>query len=115
MPLSAIPAHDNALLRFLKAHGILRRAAKGRPFLAAVGAPAFSCRSAAGTNVITLGGYYQLAVRRPESGVLEVGLLHGRRPDMLDAAFVEPGARPLQGYDDIRILCGVLDGLAVSR
>jgi hypothetical protein len=112
MPLSAIPAHDNALIRFLKAHGILRRAVSGRPFLAAIGAPAFSCRRAPGSNVITLGGYYQLAVRRTVEGELEVGLRHGRRPDMEDAVFVEAGARPIQGFGDVRVLCGVLDGLA---
>ncbi len=115
MPLSVIPAHDNALLRFLKAHGILRRAATGRSFLAHIGAPAFSCRSAPGSNVITLGGYYQLAIRRPEHGELEVGLVHSRRPDMARAAFMEGGGRPLRSYGDVRILCGILDGLTYHQ
>lgn len=103
---SVTPALEDAvLLRFLKAHGLLRRIASGRAFVAAVGAPAAARRRREAPNVIRLGGYYRLAVRRRADGALEVGVLHGRRPDLADAEFEDASARALVGATDVQAAC----------
>jgi hypothetical protein len=102
---------DPALLRFMKAHGLLRRVASGRPFVAALGAPATARRRREAGNVLHLDGYYRLAVRRRGDGALEVGLLHGRRPDLADAAFRDDSAQLLAGWADLRAACRTLSQL----
>jgi len=107
-------SQDAALLRFLKAHGLLRRVASGRPFVAALGAPA-AARPRREGNVVHLGGYCRLAIRRRSDGVLEIGVLHGRRPDLVDAAFADESARALGGWADLRAACRDLAQRAESR
>lgn len=105
-PTTAI--HDTALARFMKAHRLHDRVASGQPFVAAVGAPAAARRQREGGNVIRLGGYYRLGIRRRGDGELEAGMLHGRRPDLTDAVFLPCGARPLHVAADLRAVCAAL-------
>lgn len=111
MGTSLASDRDERLGRFLRVHRLLRRVHSGRRFVARVGAPAAAVRTRIGTNVIQLGGYYQLAVRRRDGDALEVGVLHGRRPDLVDAAFVEESARPLLSIEDVHAACTCLQTL----
>jgi hypothetical protein len=113
MGLPAYVRQDDALSHFLRAHGVLRRLAAGRPFLARIGAPAMA-KSVSG-KVIFLSGYYQLAIRTGSNEGLEVGLLCSRRPDMKDASFMAGNARPLNSVADVQDVCTALDRLTARR
>ncbi len=93
---------DDALFRYLRASGLLGRISAVTPFVARLETPVPALRQeAANPNVVHFGGYRQLAIRRANDERLEVGYVHARRADMVDAAWMHPSARPLRGIEDI--------------